>query len=167
MRKPPKDSDREDRIENEVIVDAYGSEEKAMSWYCYLEGNVQFPFRARCIAAKSTSPVKKGEAVDVQSMASEQECSHDMLMLISWQGRKFAVPLSHWPLLMSTQQPLRPSPTGITGCHRDTSFKLLALTQARRKHTLFQRCAPEVFMWEVRNANGIPAWRVCRMRMPF
>ena len=77
-----------------MIVDAYGSEEKAMSWHCYLEGNVQFPFRARCIAAKSKSPVKKGEAVDVQSMASEQDCSHDMLMLISWQGRKFAVPLS-------------------------------------------------------------------------
>ena len=94
MRKPPKDYDREDRIENEVIVDAHGSEEKAMSWYCYLEGKMQFPFRAKCIAPKSTSPVKKGEAVDVQSMASEEDCSHDMLVLISWQGRKFAVPLS-------------------------------------------------------------------------
>ena len=94
MRKPPKDSNREDRIENEVIVDAYGSQEKATSWHCYLEGNVRFPFRATCIAWKSTSPLKKGEVVDVQSMASDDDCSHDMLVLISWQGRTFAVPLS-------------------------------------------------------------------------
>jgi hypothetical protein len=61
MRKPPKDSVREDRIENEAIADAYGSEEKAMSWHCYLESKVRFPFRATCIAAKITSPLKKGE----------------------------------------------------------------------------------------------------------
>jgi Calcium binding len=94
MRKPPKDPDREDRIENEVLVDAYDSEEKAMSWYCYLEGNVQLPFRATCIAPKITSPLKKGETADVESMASEADCSNDMLVLIRWQGRKFAVPLS-------------------------------------------------------------------------
>jgi hypothetical protein len=27
-------------------------------------------------------------------MASEEDCSQDMLVLISWHGRKFAVPLS-------------------------------------------------------------------------
>ena len=32
MKKPRRDPIREDRIENEAIVDAYGSEEKAMSW---------------------------------------------------------------------------------------------------------------------------------------
>ena len=94
MRKPPKDSVREDRIENEAIADAYGSEEKAMSWHCYLEGKVRFPFRATCIAAKITSPLKTGEAADVECMASENDCSNDMLVLIHWQGRKFAVPLS-------------------------------------------------------------------------
>jgi hypothetical protein len=94
MRKPPKDSVREDRIENEAIADAYGSEEKAISWHCYLEGKVRFPFRATCIAAKITSPLKKGDAADVECMASENDCSSDMLVLIRWQGRKFAVPLS-------------------------------------------------------------------------
>jgi hypothetical protein len=33
MKKRPKDPDREDRIHNKAIVDAYGPEEQAMSWY--------------------------------------------------------------------------------------------------------------------------------------
>ncbi len=28
---------REERITMEIIVDAYGSEEQAMGWYCYLD----------------------------------------------------------------------------------------------------------------------------------
>lgn len=94
MKKPRKDPAREDRIHNEAIVDAYGSEEKAMSWCYYLEGKVRFPFQAKCIASKATSPLRKGEAVEVQRMAPEDACSNDMLVLIRWQGRKMAVPLS-------------------------------------------------------------------------
>ncbi len=94
MKKAKKDPLREDRIHNEAIVDAYGSEEKAMSWYCYLEGKMRFPFQARCIASKATSPLRKEETVEVRRMASEDTCSNDMLVLIRWQGRKMAVPLS-------------------------------------------------------------------------
>ena len=39
---------RERRIEMEVVVDAYNSEERAMGWYCYLEEKLKFPFQARC-----------------------------------------------------------------------------------------------------------------------
>lgn len=42
---------REERIHNEVIVDAYGPEEQALGWYYYLENKIQFPFSARCMAA--------------------------------------------------------------------------------------------------------------------
>ena len=42
MKKPHKDPVRENRIHEEAIVDAYGPEEKAMSWYCYLEGKLSF-----------------------------------------------------------------------------------------------------------------------------
>jgi len=59
MRKPAKDKIREDRIHNEAIVDAYGSEEKAMSWYYYLENKIRFPFQAKCIVANLASPIKK------------------------------------------------------------------------------------------------------------
>jgi hypothetical protein len=65
MAKPKRDPIREDRIQNEAVVDAYGPEEQAMSWYYYLENKMRFPFRARCIASKVVSPLRKGQAVAV------------------------------------------------------------------------------------------------------
>ena len=72
MKKPRRDPIREDRIENEAIVDAYGSEEKAMSWYYYLESKLTFPFHARCIRSLATSPMQKGEAVEAEQRALYQ-----------------------------------------------------------------------------------------------
>jgi hypothetical protein len=61
MAQPKRDPIREDRIDNEAIVDAYGSEEQAMGWYYYLEARLRFPFQARCVAAKVVLPLRKGE----------------------------------------------------------------------------------------------------------
>ena len=94
MQKPKRDPLRDDRIHNEAIVDAYGPEEQAMGWYYYLEDKIRFPFQARCIASKVVSPLKKGESVEVRRMAPEDACASDMLVLIRWQGRNMAVPLS-------------------------------------------------------------------------
>lgn len=93
MRRPERDPVREDRIDNEAIVDAR-PEEQAMSWYYYLEGKLTFPFRARCVAANAVSPLRKDETTDVLRMATQAACEHDMLVQIRWQGRKMAVPLS-------------------------------------------------------------------------
>jgi hypothetical protein len=94
MRKPRKDPVREDRIHEEAIVDAYGPEEKAMSWYYYLEGKLSFPFRAKCTVLKITSPLKKGEDVEVLRMAPDEACATDMLVLVRSQSRTIAVPLA-------------------------------------------------------------------------
>ena len=94
MKKPKKDPVREDRIHNEAIADANGPEEQVMGWYYYLEDKIRFPFQAKCIAAKVVSPLRKGETVEVQRMAPEDACSADMLVLIRWQDRTMAVPLS-------------------------------------------------------------------------
>ena len=94
MKKPKKDPVREDRIHNEAIVDANGPEEQVMGWYYYLDDKIRFPFQAKCIAPKVVSPLRKGETVEVQRMAPEEACSADMLVLIRWQGRDMAVPLS-------------------------------------------------------------------------
>ena len=94
MKKPNKDQIREDRIENEAIPDANGPEEQAASWHCYLEDKLQFPFQAKCTAAVLVSPLEKGETVEVIDMAPEDLCAHDMLVLIRWNSRKLAVPLS-------------------------------------------------------------------------
>ena len=85
---------REERIQDEIVVDAYGPEEQAMGWYYYLEEKIRFPFRAKCTVAKVVSPLRKGEAVEVKRLAPEDACSSDMLVLIRWQGRQLAVPLS-------------------------------------------------------------------------
>ena len=93
MVKRRKDPVREDRIENEAIVDA-SPEEQAMGWYYYLENKICFPFPAKCIATKVVSPLRKGEAAEVIRMAPEDNCAHDMFVLVRWQGRKMTVPLS-------------------------------------------------------------------------
>ena len=92
-KKTARDPIREDRIHNEAIVDA-GPDEQALSWYYYLENRISFPFRAKCIAARAVSPLRKGETVEVVRMAPEDVCEHDMFVLVRWQGRKMAVPLS-------------------------------------------------------------------------
>jgi hypothetical protein len=94
MKKPRRDPVRENRIHDAVIVDAYGPEEKAMSWYYYLEGKLSFPFRATCTASKITSPLRKGDDVEVLRMAPDEACVTDMLVLVRWQGRKLAVALA-------------------------------------------------------------------------
>ena len=94
MAKRKRDPVREERIYNEVVVDAYGPEEQAMGWYYYLEDKIRFPFQAKCIVAKVVSPLLKGETVEVRSMAPEDASASDMLVLIRCQGRNMAVPLS-------------------------------------------------------------------------
>lgn len=94
MTRPPTDDEREERIDNEIIVDTYGPEERAMGWYNYLNDNMQFPFQAQCIASYTTSPLEPGDKVEVVGLASDDECERDMLVLIRWKSRKLAVPLS-------------------------------------------------------------------------
>jgi hypothetical protein len=49
MRDVERDEERENRIHDEVIVDAYDAEEQAMGWYYYLAESMSFPFEARCV----------------------------------------------------------------------------------------------------------------------
>ena len=42
-----KDAARDHRIHDEIIVDAYGDGEQAMSWYYYMEENMKFPMEAK------------------------------------------------------------------------------------------------------------------------
>jgi Calcium binding len=65
-----------------------------MGWYYYLESKICFPFPAKCIATKVVSPLRKGETAKVIRMAPEDNCEHDTFVLVRWQGRKMAIPLS-------------------------------------------------------------------------
>jgi hypothetical protein len=54
----------------EIVVDAYGSEEQALGWYYYLDDTLQFPFTARCIARRATSPLQVGDDVACTSVGA-------------------------------------------------------------------------------------------------
>ena len=93
MDRIAKDEEREERIQMEIIVDANGPEEQVMGWYNYLNDTLQFPFAARCIVQRATSPLEPGEKVEVVGMAPEDDCEKEMLALIKWKKRQLAVPL--------------------------------------------------------------------------
>jgi hypothetical protein len=93
-RKSKKDPAREGRIGMEIVVDAYGAEEQAMGWYCYLQDKLVFPFTATCVAERAISPLRKGDEVEVCGMAPEEECSHEMFVCIRRERRSLGVPLS-------------------------------------------------------------------------
>ena len=94
MAEQERDEQREHRIDMEAVVDAYGPEEQAMGWYYYLQDKMAFPFKARCIQARSVSPLREGEEVVVDGMAPEDDCMREMFVLANWQGRSLGLPLA-------------------------------------------------------------------------
>ena len=94
MMQHPRDEEREERIQMEIVVDAYGPEEQALGWYYYLDGVLGFPFRAKCVAERASSPLEVGDEVEIVGMAPEEDCEHDMLVLTPWKRRTLAVPLT-------------------------------------------------------------------------
>ncbi len=84
MAKPERDKDREDRIIMEVVVDAYGPEERAMGWYYYLDDTMQYPFTATCVSKRRISPLKEGAEVEVVGTAPAEECEREMFVEIDW-----------------------------------------------------------------------------------
>jgi hypothetical protein len=76
-------------------VDAHDQEERAMGWYYYLQETVRFPFLARCISERATSPLGVADEVEVIDMAPADECEKEMLVEIRHEKkRSLAVPLS-------------------------------------------------------------------------
>ena len=94
VAKVKNDPERERRIEMEIIVDAYGECERALGWYCYLEEHLQFPFGATCISKRAISPLRVKDEVEVSGMAGEDECEHEIFVMIRWERDGLAVPLS-------------------------------------------------------------------------
>ena len=92
--KPRIDRAREHRIEQEIVVDAYGPEEQALGWYAYMDDALQFPFLARCADERATSPLQIGDEVEVVGMPPEEVCEHEMFVLTPGERRTLGVPLA-------------------------------------------------------------------------
>lgn len=88
------DEIRENRIEMEVIVDAYDEEEQAMGWYYYLDNKLNFPFKAKWLNREEESD---GEQVEVLAMSPEDDCQEEMFVEVLYREDdaedEFSVPL--------------------------------------------------------------------------
>lgn len=90
----PGQPERENRIHDEAVVDAYGEEERAMGWYYYLDDRLNCPFKALCKSNRIISPLQEGEHVEVAGLAPVEECMTEVFVKVRGLGREFAVPLS-------------------------------------------------------------------------
>ena len=88
-----KDAAREDRIHMEVVADAYGTEERAMGWYYYLDDKISFPFTAECVTADKRNPLEINERVTAMQISGEDICEYDMYVDFLWGSKVLAVPL--------------------------------------------------------------------------
>ena len=94
MAKADQDSEREERIIMDIVVDCYDESERAMGWYYYLQDTLDFPFTVKCIAKRAISPLQVDDEIEVISMAPETECGHEVFVLIRWEKEGLAVPLA-------------------------------------------------------------------------
>lgn len=93
MTETDRDEEREERIETQIIVDAYTAAEQAVGWHTYLEDTVEFPFEARCIREREASPLQEGETVLVVGMAPIEPTPHRTAVTVEWRDRELGVPL--------------------------------------------------------------------------
>ncbi len=105
MKQIPENKAREERIANEVTVDAYGSEEVMVGWLTYLQDNLACPFEAECIEEMKISPLRKGEKVTVLELIdADENLGGDFFVRIEWMGRKMGIPLTQLkPLKVSKE----------------------------------------------------------------
>ena len=104
MAEQARDDEREERIRMEIIVDAYGPDEQATAWYVYLQEQLQFPVLTHCIAERAISPLQIGDEVEIIDMAPEEECEHEMFVMMRWERRGLAVPLSQLEVFGGTDE---------------------------------------------------------------
>ncbi len=94
MPRTKEDLAREERINMEIVIDAYGPEERAMGWHCYLDEKLKVPFDAQVQIELPISPLNIGEKVEVLGLAPEEVCEADMFVWVRLPKRNLAVPLS-------------------------------------------------------------------------
>ena len=96
MKRPARDEEREERITMEIIVDCYNEHEARTGWYCYLEDSLAFPFKAKCVKARKTSPLKPGDKVTVVGMLDDDEGDDrgEMMVEIKWRDDTLGIPLA-------------------------------------------------------------------------
>jgi hypothetical protein len=94
MGRVERDDEREERISNRIVVDAYTPEEVVIGWHIYLDEKMSFPFDATCTDERATSPLEEGERVTVVGMIPDREASAEMFVTVEWMDRELGAPLA-------------------------------------------------------------------------
>jgi hypothetical protein len=90
-----RESERDTRIESEVIVDCYNEYEVWSGWLCYLDDHLKFPFQAECVRPRKSSPLTRGERVTIIGMCDDaRDELQEMKVRVKWQGRTLSIPLA-------------------------------------------------------------------------
>lgn len=84
---------RDERIQTEIIVDAYTRDEQAMGWNIYLKETMDFPFEARYIEEREVSPLSKDETVQVAGVPRTEPSLRQQFVTVAWKGSELGVPL--------------------------------------------------------------------------
>jgi hypothetical protein len=106
-RRPREDAEREHRIMTEIIVDCYDEHERAMGCYYYVQDALGFPFEATCTGKRGISPLREGDLVEVGGMAPDEECEHEVFVMVRWEKDGLGVPLSQLSPLRTTDDKTR------------------------------------------------------------
>ncbi len=102
-----RDETREERIDMEIVVDAYEAEERAMGWYYYLDDTLAFPFLARCTAKRAISPLHVDDEVEILDLASAEECEREIFVMMRWEQDGLGVPLSQLTVIHADDEETR------------------------------------------------------------
>lgn len=89
MSRIPEEPQREERIDYEIVVDAYDEEERRMGWYYYLQDNLNFPFSAKWLKGKNP----EGRDVTVIDLSSIDDYSHDMFVEVEYEEDQYSARL--------------------------------------------------------------------------
>ena len=82
------DPSREQRIDYEIVVDAYDEAERAMGWYCLLQDKISFPFLAKWKKTNKKTGAISEKEVEVIDMASADDCESSMYVEVAYIGEK-------------------------------------------------------------------------------
>ena len=87
---------RQERIDDEIIVDCYDEEEEMMGWYYYLQEKLTFPFTAKYRSSAKGRGKKTTQLLQVVGMADEDECNREIQVMIRLQqdGVKDQIPVA-------------------------------------------------------------------------
>ena len=59
------------------------------------------PVRNWSICLRATSPLRRGQEVEVTELACAEECEQEMFVTASWEDRKLAVPLAQLKVIQA------------------------------------------------------------------